>query len=147
MKGDKSAQDIHESRMSGDFDQNYRFLSELIHCKDKNNASAKSLEEMADRMLSQIRGKLNRRQIAILNRYLKVVQEEDRENIIAPVPPELEASIRVRKRATWLPWEAEAIRKIDRWRSDIQNMVGIFGDAPRAPLAVKKLAIDSGGQH
>jgi hypothetical protein len=31
----------------------------------------------------------------------------------------LEASIRVKKRSTWLPWEAEAIRKIERWRGDL----------------------------
>jgi hypothetical protein len=133
--------------MSGEFDQNYRFLRELIHCKEKNNASAKFLKKLANGRLSQIRGKLNRRQIAILNRYLKATHEEELEDIIAPVPAELEASIRVNKRSTWLPWEAEAIRKIERWRADIQGMVEFCTGILPPPVSVKKLAVDSGSRR
>jgi hypothetical protein len=67
-----------------------------------------------------LRGKLNRRQLKILNDYMEQLQEA--EMFSAPVPAELEASIRIKKRSSWLPWEAEAIRKIERWRNDLSSI-------------------------
>ncbi len=78
------------------------------------------LESMAEERLQQLRGKLNRRQVKILTDYLKQADDQDDGgSITPPVPAELEASIRMRKRGAWLPWEAEAIRKIERWRTDV----------------------------
>lgn len=139
MTGDKPARETHHSTMPGEFDQNYRFLKELINCKEKNSQVARGLEDVAGERLRRIRGKLNRRQITILNQYLKGTSESDDECFVAPVPAELEASIRVRRRSTWLPWEAEAIRKIDRWRSDIQCIVGHWTQLHSAPNGRKIL--------
>lgn len=119
MEVDKPAQDLDLSNVAGEFRENYRFLTELINIKDKNNSAAKKLESLVEKRLYQIRGKLNRRQMRILNQFLKAGNEEEGEYLSPPVPEELEASIRVKKRSVWLPWEAEAIRKIERWRSDL----------------------------
>jgi len=118
MTLDKSAVDVDLSSIPGEFRENYRFLTEMITCDEKNRTAARGLEALVDRHLCRIRGNLNRRQIGILNRYLQEAQAT--EGLAPPVPVELEASIRIRKRATWLPWEAEAIRKIDIWRKDVQ---------------------------
>jgi hypothetical protein len=115
---DKSAQDVDLSSIPSEFRENYKFLSELIECKVKNDAASMGLESMAQERLRKLRGKLNRRQIKILSDYLDHV-EEDESAITPPVPAELEASIRIKSKGTWLPWEAEAIRKIERWRSDV----------------------------
>ncbi len=123
MKVDNSASDIDLSCIPGEFRENYRFLSELINCKEKNNAVSQGLEEMVERRLSHLRGKLNRRQVKILNILMKNLAVNDPESTEPPVPPELEASIRVRNRSTWLPWEAEAIRKIERWREDVSYIM------------------------
>lgn len=119
MEVDKPAQDLDLSSVAGEFRENYRFLTELINCKDKNNSATKELESLIEKRLYQIRGKLNRRQLRILNQFLKGGNQEDSDSLSPPVPAELEASIRIRRRSGWLPWEAEAIRKIERWRSDI----------------------------
>jgi hypothetical protein len=119
MEVDKTAQDLDLSSVAGEFRENYRFLTELINCKDKNNSATKELESLVEKRLFQIRGKLNRRQLRILNQFLKTETDEDGECLCPPVPAELEASIRVKRRSGWLPWEAEAIRKIERWRSDV----------------------------
>ncbi len=119
MEVDKPAQDLDLSSVAGEFRENYRFLTELINCKDKNNSATKELESLVEKRLYRIRGKLNRRQLRILNQFLKTETDEDRECLCPPVPAELEASIRVKRRSGWLPWEAEAIRKIERWRSDV----------------------------
>lgn len=123
MKVDKSAQDTDLSSIPGEFRANYRFLSELINCKNKNDSVTKGLACMVDARFLQERSLLNRRQIKILKDFLMGLEKDDPECMAAPVPAELEASIRVRKRSTWLPWEAEAIRKIDRWREDVVCIV------------------------
>ncbi len=119
MKADKTAQDTDLSSIPGEFRENYRFLSELINCKHKNNSAAQSLETVLEPRLCHIRGKLNRRQIRILNLFVKDLENSEPESLSPPVPAELEAAIRVKKRSTWLPWEAEAIRKIELWRGDL----------------------------
>lgn len=123
MKVDRSAQDIRHSSISGEFGQNYRFLSELIGCRQKNTEAWQGVEELLTKRLRGIRGKLNRRQIKILNDFLRDADAECEESLDPPVPEELEAAIRVKKRSTWLPWEAEAIRKIERWRSDLHSII------------------------
>jgi hypothetical protein len=103
----------------GEFRENYRFLTELINCEHKNNSISQDLEALVEKRLCRLRGKLNRRQMKILSHFLKEAGDRDTDSLDPPVPAELEASIRIRKRSTWLPWEAEALRKIDRWRDDI----------------------------
>jgi len=120
MKVDKPALDDNATNMPGEFGENYRFLSALISCKEKNDFATEGLDKLLGEEFCRIRGKLNRRQLSILNQYLKNEVAHDCECVEPPVPAELEASIRIRKRTTWLPWEAEAIRKIERWRGDIE---------------------------
>ncbi len=144
MSVDKSAQDIDLSSIPGEFRENYRFLNELISCKEKNQAVARGFDEFLDERLGALRGKLNRRQLKIINDYLSYCDaEEDVDEINCqtpepPVPVELEASIRIRKRSTWLPWEAEAIRKIDRWRSDLKLIASIWSEY-RGALGFKRI--------
>ncbi|MBI5569348.1 MAG: hypothetical protein HY914_05320 [Desulfomonile tiedjei] len=122
MKADKTAHSIDPSCIPGDFRENYRFLSELINCEDKNICAVKTLEELARRRGVGGLANLNRRQEQIWRQFLRNLAKDDPDGLFAPVPAELEASIRIRKRSTWLPWEAEAIRKIERWRCDVQQI-------------------------
>jgi len=122
MNVDKTAQDSDLSNIPGEFRENYRFLSELINCRDKNASVAESLGNIVDRRLCRLRGKLNKRQLKLLNEFMDGIRDEDPDSFTAPVLEELEASIRIKKRSTWLPWEAEAIRKIERWRDDLATI-------------------------
>jgi hypothetical protein len=127
MKPDKTGYDVLETGIPGDFRENYRFLSELINCTEKNTNLTDSLSQMPALALSRLRGKLHSRQVKILCEFLTESEECDPEPFQAPVPAELEAAIRVKRRASWLPWEAEAIRKIDRWRKDVKGMLFQWG--------------------
>lgn len=149
MRVDKSAQDMDLSSIPAEFRENYKFLSELIECKEKNNLASRGLESVVEERLRVLRGKLNRRQLKILTDYLGEVEEED--NLLAPpVPAELEASIRIRKKTTWLPWESEAIRKIERWRNDVGH-IGILWNShdsgSRTPLILGESAIKIGSNR
>ena len=128
MKVDKTAQEVDLASIPAEFRENYKFLCELINCRLKNDSITKRLEEVAENRLCNLRGKLNRRQLKIITRFLEELDLEQSECLAPPVPPELEASLRLRKRSTWLPWEAEAIRKIERWRADLSHIVQSWGD-------------------
>lgn len=126
MNVDRSAEDIHHATISGEFSQNYRFLSELIGCRQKNATASQELADLVKQSFCGIRERLNRRQIKILNQFVRHENRDEDNAIEPPVPEELEAAIRVKRRATWLPWEAEAIRKIERWRADVELIVGLW---------------------
>ncbi len=131
MNVEKPTPDTDLSSIPGEFRENYRFLTELINCEHKNNSVSQGLEALVEKRLCRIRGKLNRRQMRILSDFLKDESDRDPDSLCPPVPVELEASIRIRKRSTWLPWEAEAVRKIDRWREDIMCIMRQWsGDFP-----------------
>ncbi len=128
MKLDKTAQELDLASIPAEFRENYKFLCELINCRQKNSVVTERFELVIENRLCNLRGKLNRRQLGILTRFLKVYQADESECLVPPVPPELEASLRLRKRSTWLPWEAEAIRKIERWRADISCIIQRWGE-------------------
>jgi hypothetical protein len=135
MKADKTAEGIDASSIPGEFRENYRFLSELINCEDKNNTATKTLEQLVKRRINLAANALNRRQTRILNEFIATLKDRDAEPWSPPVPAELEAYIRIRKRSTWLPWEAEAIRKIEKWRGDVLHITQQRTDEP--PIVAK----------
>ncbi len=126
MKPDQTAPDTDLSSIPGEFRENYRFLCELINCRDKNDAATRTLQVLADKCPVEIKGRLNRRQSRIFTEFLTSREAPDPDSMTAPVPAELEASIRVRRRSTWLPWEAEAIHKIELWRQDVACITGFL---------------------
>lgn len=128
MKLDKTAQEVDLASIPAEFRENYKFLCELINCRQKNSSVTERLEKVMENRLCNLRGKLNRRQLGILTRFLKGYEADESECFAPPVPPELEASLRLRKRSTWLPWEAEAIRKIERWRADVSCIIQRWGE-------------------
>ncbi len=118
MKADTTFQDTDLSSIPMEFKENYLFLCELINCRGKNSSATEGLCGLASADLSRMRPKLNQRQKKMLRGFLQGLKERDTELLDPPVPDELEASIRIKKRSGWLPWEAEAIRKIELWRKD-----------------------------
>ncbi|MCA1961023.1 MAG: hypothetical protein LDL33_09515 [Desulfomonile sp.] len=141
MKPDSTATDSDLSSIPGEFRENYRFLCELINCKQKNDTATRTLASIPDRCLAELTGRLNRRQARIFKDFLRERATNPRECLQAPVPVELEASIRVRKRSTWLPWEAEAIHKIELWREDIHCIMRCLAVTNDKPAQVKSLAV------
>jgi hypothetical protein len=119
MKVEKTDQGMDVACVPGEFRENYRFLRELIDCRAQNNTAEQCLKDLAQLRVSYACEGLNRRQTKLLKNLSVGIIADDWDCTEPPVPVELEASIRVRKKSTWLPWEAEAIRKIERWRSDV----------------------------
>jgi len=140
MKPDSTATDSDLSSIPGEFRENYRFLRELINCKQKNDVTTRTLVSFTDRVPAELRQRLNRRQARIFKDFLRERAAHPCDCLPAPVPVELEASIRIRKRSTWLPWEAEAMQKIELWREDIQCITRCLTVSSEEPLHVSRLA-------
>lgn len=113
-------EDMDLSSIPMDFRHNCKFLCQLIECKSKNNMILEPLQTLLRNRDQKIPQALNRRQKTILKRIIEGLNLDDAESFDPPVPEELEASIRVKPRGGRLPWEAEAIRKIDLWRKDVK---------------------------
>ncbi|MFH0821174.1 MAG: hypothetical protein V2B18_00355 [Pseudomonadota bacterium] len=133
MKLDKSTPETDLSSIPGEFRENYRFLCELINCEHRNSTFVKLMERLTTNDLVRLRGTLNRRQSKILKDFLHASDDNDFEPLFPPVPAELEASIKIRRKSTWLPWEAEAIQKIELWRQDMACIEGQVKIAGRLP--------------
>lgn len=140
MKPDSTATDSDLSSIPGEFRENYRFLRELINCKQKNDVATRTLVSFTDRVPAELRGRLNRRQARIFKDFLTERTAYPGDGLSVPVPVELEASIRIRKRSTWLPWEAEAIQKIELWREDIHCITRCLTVSSEEPRHVSRLA-------
>ena len=65
---------------------------------------------------------LPKRDFQDLNRRVRNILKCFSSALTPPVPLDLEKSIRARSKDNWLPWEAEAIEKIEAWRAEVKEI-------------------------
>ncbi len=103
---------------SYDFNQNYNYLKKLIQeLKVENDKSVKRVLFGED----ECGQTLTKKQMKQLFRFLRKIEHHYEECCTPPIPEELEKSIRQRESDEWLPWELEAIEKVDAWREELQD--------------------------
>jgi hypothetical protein len=103
---------------SSDFDQNYRYLKTLIKELKAENGTSVGRAIFGEEDESRALTKKQMKQIA---RYLRKIEHQYDECTTPPIPDELEDAIRDRSYEEWLPWELEAIEKVDAWREELQE--------------------------
>ncbi|MFH0960454.1 MAG: hypothetical protein V1897_17320, partial [Pseudomonadota bacterium] len=64
---------------------------------------------------------LNKKDLKQLSKFLRKIEHHYEELSNPPIPVELEKSIRSRSKEKWLPWEFEAIQKIDDWQKELDE--------------------------
>jgi hypothetical protein len=103
---------------SHDFDQNYRFIKKLIQeLMAQNRGSLKRDRLSGNEHVPHV----TKKEMLDLARVLRNIELQYAEYSRPPIPKALETSIRRRNDADWLPWELEAIEKIDVWREGLEN--------------------------
>jgi hypothetical protein len=109
---------IEKSPDAYDFNRNYKYLKALIEQLKRENSESVRREIFgeADRDRS-----LTKTQMKQLFRFLRRVEKHYEACTKPPIPPELEASIRSRDSEEWLPWEMEAIEKVEVWREQLHQ--------------------------
>lgn len=101
-----------------DFNQNHRCLKKLIQeLKAENDVSVRR-EIFGEDAQSK---HLTKKQMKQLFRFLRKVEKHYEECCEPPIPKELEESIRRRESSEWLPWEMEALEKVEAWREDLRE--------------------------
>jgi hypothetical protein len=101
-----------------DFSRNYKYLKKLIE-ELKTEDSASVRKELFGEDESQ--RTLNKKQMKQVFRFLRKIEHHYEECCTPPIPEELENSIRKKDSSAWLPWELEAIEKIDTWRDALKD--------------------------
>lgn len=101
---------------SYDFDQNYRYLKKLIHALKVENEGSVKKEIFGQEERTRT---LSKKEMKQLFRYLRTIEHNYAECCTPPIPEELEHSIRGKDDSRWLPWEMEAIEKVDCWRAEL----------------------------
>jgi len=103
---------------SYDFNENYRYLKKLIGELRKENT-----ESVAEQIFGETERekRLTKKEMKQLFRFLRKIEKDYEECSAPPIPEELEVSIRKRASSDWLPWELEAIEKIEVWREAIKQ--------------------------
>jgi hypothetical protein len=94
----------------------YDYLREIIKVAKRNGWDLNSLQLVPKDLPPNPDAPLTRREFQHLNQSVRAVLKRFSQSLTPPVPADLEKSIRRRQLETWLPWEVEAIEKIDNWR-------------------------------
>ncbi|MEJ2717863.1 MAG: hypothetical protein P8182_12095, partial [Deltaproteobacteria bacterium] len=100
----------------------YDYLKEIIKVAKRNGWDLNSLQLVPKDLPPNPDAPLTRREFQHLNQSVRAVLKRFSQALTPPVPPDLEKSIRRRQPETWLPWEVEAIEKIDNWRGKIRRI-------------------------
>lgn len=103
---------------SYDFSQNYRYLRKLIQELKKENSESVRREIFGE---AERGPSLTRTQMQQLFRFLRRVEKHYEACSRPPVPDEMEKAIRSRDSSEWLPYEQEAIEKVEAWREELQE--------------------------
>lgn len=101
---------------------NYDYLKEIIKIARKNGWDMKSLGLVRKDLPRSSTTPLTKKQFEERNRVVVDVLERFSDSLTPPVPPDLEKSILSRTKESWLPWEAEAIGKVDDWREELKRI-------------------------
>lgn len=106
---------------SYDFSQNYRYLKKLIQDLKKENCDSVRREIFGE---AERAPRLTKSQMQQLFRFLRKVEKHYEACARPPVPEEMEKAIRSRDSSEWLPYEKEALEKVQAWREELQGRKG-----------------------
>lgn len=103
---------------SFDFNQNFRSLKKIIQAIKVENGQTVERELFG---AEENVPALTKKDLKDLFKALRKVEHHYEECCNPPIPQALEKSIRNRDSSEWLPWELEAIEKVEIWRSDLDD--------------------------
>jgi hypothetical protein len=103
---------------SQDLDNNYRNIKKLIQELMVQNRGFLKRDALSG---NERIPHLTKKEVLDLARVLRKIDLQYAEYSKPPIPRALETSIRRRNDADWLPWELEAIEKVEVWREGLET--------------------------
>jgi hypothetical protein len=106
----------------GDFDSNYRHLKKLINKALKEGTPIEDLRLIPKNPGDPKEKTLSREDLLELLRVIRRIKSRYQRVLQSPVPRELERDILAKAPDDRLPWEDEALEKIEQWREDVKAL-------------------------
>ena len=103
----------------GDFKSNYRYLKKLINRALKEGTPVEELHLIPRQPSPERARELSREDLIKLLHTIRRIKNRYQALLQPPVPRELERDILAKAVDHRLPWETEALGKIQRWRRDV----------------------------
>ncbi len=100
----------------------YDYLKEIVKMARKNGWDLEELGLIPRELPVDRQPVLTKKQADERNRLVKSILQRFARLLRTPVPAELEADIRSKEQDSWLPWEQEAIDRIDNWRNQVNEI-------------------------
>lgn len=106
----------------GDFLSNYRYLKDLINSALKQGTPLEELQLIPRQRNSSPKHpkNLSREDLLKLLQLIRRIKTKYQRLVQSPVPRELERAILAKSPDERLPWEEEALEKLDQWRRDVK---------------------------
>jgi hypothetical protein len=107
------------SEPPGDFNSNYRHLKRLINKALKEGTPLEELRLIPKNPSTAPQRQLSREDLLKLLHIIRRIKTRYQRLLQSPVPRELERDIRAKTSDLRLPWESEALEKVEQWRHDV----------------------------
>jgi hypothetical protein len=110
------------SEPPGDFMKNYKSLKQLINKALKEGVPLEDLHLVPRRGARKEIKQLSKEDLLRLLHTIRRIKNRYQRLLQPPVPKELERDILAKPPHQRLPWEEEALEKINRWRRDVKQV-------------------------
>ncbi len=107
------------SEPPGDFTSNYLYLKKLINKALKEGTPLEDLHLIQRHPAEKKPKRLSRDDLIKLLHIIRRIKARYQRLLQCPVPRELERDILAKPSRERLPWEEEALEKIEQWRIDV----------------------------
>jgi hypothetical protein len=106
----------------GDFESNYRHLKRLINKALKEGTPLEDLRLIPkDTANPDPKPKVpTKKDLLRLLQVIRRIKSRYQELLQCPVPHELEKAVLAKPAQSRLPWETEALEKVEQWRKDVE---------------------------
>jgi hypothetical protein len=106
----------------GDFNSNYRYLKQLINKALKEGTPLENLHLIPKGPSRKKPKQFSKGDLIKLLHIIRRIRTRYQRLLQSPVPRELERAILAKSSEQRLPWESEALEKLERWREDVGNV-------------------------
>ncbi len=110
------------SEPPGDFNSNYKRLKQLINKALKEGTPLEDLHLIPRNLTKEKTKQLSKEDLLRLLHTIRRIKTRYQRLLQCPVPHELERDILAKAPEERLPWETEALEKIEQWRVDVQKI-------------------------
>ncbi len=118
----EKGESLQKSRPRSQAKAEYNEIKEIITIARKNGWDLEGLGLIPKDLPKQEPVSLTKKQVTERNRLVKSILKRFSTILQPPVPLEVEEFIKSKPTTEWLPWEEEALGKVEQWRREVNEV-------------------------